>query len=30
MSENDNYAPGILSVTDDDGTEILFELLERY
>ncbi len=24
------YEPDILSVTDDDGNEILFELLERY
>ena len=29
---NDNgfYEPDILSVTDDNGNEILFELLERY
>lgn len=30
MSENGNYEPDIISVTDDDGNEILFELLERY
>lgn len=30
MSENENYEPDIISVTDDDGNEILFELLERY
>jgi uncharacterized protein YrzB (UPF0473 family) len=26
----ETYNPDILSVTDDDGNEILFELLERY
>lgn len=30
MSENENHEPDIISVTDDDGNEILFELLERY
>lgn len=30
MSENENYEPDIISVTDDDGNEILFELLEKY
>ena len=30
MSENENYEPDIISITDDDGNEILFELLERY
>lgn len=30
MSENENYEPDIISVTDDDGNEILFKLLERY
>ena len=30
MSENENYEPDIVSVTDEDGNEILFELLERY
>ena len=30
MSENENYEPDIISVTDDDGNELLFELLERY
>lgn len=30
MSKNENYEPDIISVTDDDGNEILFELLERY
>ena len=30
MSENENYEPDIISVTDDDGNEILLELLERY
>lgn len=29
-NEKDLYEPDILSVTDDDGNEILFELLERY
>ena len=29
--DNDNiYEPDIISVTDEDGNEILFELLERY
>ena len=27
MSENENYEPDIISVTDDDGNEILFELV---
>ena len=33
MALNDNeeyYEPDIISVSDDDGNEILFELLERY
>lgn len=31
MAENEEYyEPDILSVTDDDGNEMLFELLERY
>lgn len=29
-NENNVYEPDILSVTDEDGNEILFELLERY
>ena len=29
-NENNIYEPDILSVTDDNGNEILFELLERY
>ncbi len=29
-NEKDLYEPDILSVTDDGGNEILFELLERY
>lgn len=29
-NEKDLYEPDILSVTDDEGNEILFELLERY
>ncbi|MCD7873257.1 MAG: DUF1292 domain-containing protein [Clostridiales bacterium] len=29
-NENNAYEPDILSVTDDNGNEILFELLERY
>ncbi|MCD7722482.1 MAG: DUF1292 domain-containing protein [Clostridiales bacterium] len=29
-SEKEFYEPDILSVTDEDGKEILFELLERY
>jgi len=29
-NEKDFYEPDILSVTDDNGNEILFELLERY
>lgn len=29
-NEKDLYEPDILSVTDDNGNEILFELLERY
>ncbi len=28
--EEEFYEPDILSVTDEDGNEILFELLERY
>ncbi len=30
MDNETMYEPDILSVTDDDGNEILFELLERY
>ena len=30
MSEKENSEPYIISVTDHDGNEILFELLERY
>ena len=31
MAENEEYyEPDIISVTDDDGNELLFELLERY
>lgn len=30
MDNEAMYEPDILSVTDDDGNEILFELLERY
>ncbi len=29
-NEKDFYEPDIISVTDDNGEEILFELLERY
>lgn len=29
-NEKEFYEPDILSVTDDDGNEIMFELLERY
>jgi len=29
-SEKEFYEPDIISVTDDNGNEILFELLERY
>jgi uncharacterized protein YrzB (UPF0473 family) len=29
-SSSENYEPDIISVTDDDGNELLFELLERY
>lgn len=29
-NEKNVYEPDILSVTDEDGNEILFELLERY
>lgn len=29
-NEEEFYEPDILSVTDEDGNEILFELLERY
>ena len=28
--DNEIYEPDIISVTDEDGNEILFELLERY
>ena len=28
--DNEIYEPDIISVTDDEGNEILFELLERY
>lgn len=30
MSNEDIYEPDIISVTDEDGNEILFELLDRY
>lgn len=30
MNNDEIYEPDILSVTDDEGNEILFELLERY
>ena len=30
MAEDEFYEPDILSVFDEDGNEILFELLERY
>lgn len=31
MSDNNElYEPDLISVTDDDGNEIVFELLERY
>lgn len=30
MSEEEFYEPDIISVSDDEGNEILFELLERY
>jgi len=30
MDNNEYYEPDIISVTDEDGQEILFELLERY
>ncbi len=30
MDKEEIYEPDILSVTDDDGNEIEFELLERY
>ena len=30
MANDELYMPDILSVTDDDGNEIEFELLERY
>ena len=30
MMDNELYEPDIISVTDDEGNEILFELLERY
>lgn len=29
-NEDEFYEPDIISVTDEDGKEILFELLERY
>ena len=29
-NDNEFYEPDILSVTDENGNEILFELLERY
>ena len=28
--DNEIYEPDIISVTDENGNEILFELLERY
>ncbi|MCH5315227.1 MAG: DUF1292 domain-containing protein [Eubacterium sp.] len=28
--DSENYEPDIISVNDEDGNEILFELLERY
>ncbi|MBR1763585.1 MAG: DUF1292 domain-containing protein [Eubacterium sp.] len=30
MDKENIYEPDIISVTDEDGNEILFELLERY
>lgn len=30
MENEEFYEPDIISVTDEDGNEILFELLERY
>lgn len=30
MNNEEYYEPDIISVTDEDGNEILFELLERY
>ncbi len=30
MSNEEIYEPDIISVSDEDGNEILFELLERY
>ena len=30
IMDNEIYEPDIISVTDDEGNEILFELLERY
>lgn len=30
MENEEYYEPDLLSVTDDDGNEIVFELLERY
>ena len=30
MADEELYEPDIISVTDEDGNEILFELLERY
>lgn len=30
MDNEELYEPDIISVTDEDGNEILFELLERY
>ncbi|MGN1123198.1 MAG: DUF1292 domain-containing protein [Eubacterium sp.] len=30
MAEEEYYEPDIISVSDEDGNELLFELLERY
>lgn len=30
MENEESYEPDLLSVTDEDGNEIVFELLERY
>lgn len=30
MAEEEFYEPDIISVSDEDGNELLFELLERY
>ena len=30
MAEEEFYEPDLISVTDENGDEILFELLERY